>query len=796
MPEVRRVCCFLTAWTLGFGGEHPAHAETPAPEQPSASRASEGRAAVGSSGAAGAHSVTLPSVLGASVPYPKGGKGDHEVILEIVVDSDGSVESAVAVVGSPPFSTAAESAALTWVFEPARRSGHAVKAKIRFRVKFRRPRTSAARAATDAPPAGSTSSAPSPSKSAPAPEPIEVTVTGERRGLERVLTRTEIERLPGAFGDPFRAIEALPGVVPIASGVPYFYVRGAPPGNLGYFFDGIPVPALYHFALGPGVLHPAFVERVDLYAGAYPARFGRFVGGIVAGEMAPPSYEARGEASVRVVDSGGMLEVPFAGGRGSVMLGGRYSYTGALFSLVAPEFDVGYWDYQGRIRYAIDENDSVEVFGFGSSDYYSEKVEDFEGSHNETALDLDFHRLDLRWDHELARGRYRQAVLLGLDNSWFDNGKLHFTNELLGTRSELTQTLSRRVVLRCGGDVLFERLRQRLKKPLSELGTEDVTVDEQGNVVEDPNAEPGNDSGLDFRPRRNDVVLGLRADLVLDVAPGVEIIPGLRGDLYFSGGDHAWGLDPRVTARYTLSERLTLTHGLGVAHQPPAFFIPLPGVKPSLEGGLQRSLQHSAGVEYRLPYDVSSSLVLFQNLFFNMTDAMSLDRLNDTGTGDDERFRATGRGVGAELMLRRSLSHDLGGFFAYTLSRSERSSGRLAGPAATDRTHVLQVAASYDLGRHWRLGSRLMFYSGTPALVLDLAEARHPPRAPPFWRLDWRLEKRWMLSGSSGYWGLVFEVLNATLNREVSERDCTERPCIDDSFGPLTIPSVGVEAAY
>jgi hypothetical protein len=65
-----------------------------------------------------------------------------------------------------------------------------------------------------------------------------------------------VRELPGAFGDPFRAIEVLPGVTPIATGLPYFYVRGAPPGNVGYFLDGVRVPYLYHIGLGPSVIHP------------------------------------------------------------------------------------------------------------------------------------------------------------------------------------------------------------------------------------------------------------------------------------------------------------------------------------------------------------------------------------------------------------------------------------------------------------------------------------------------------------------------------------------------------------
>ena len=37
----------------------------------------------------------------------------------------------------------------------------------------------------------------------------------------------------------------------MVSGLPFFYVRGAPPGNVGYFLDGVRVPYLYHVAARP-----------------------------------------------------------------------------------------------------------------------------------------------------------------------------------------------------------------------------------------------------------------------------------------------------------------------------------------------------------------------------------------------------------------------------------------------------------------------------------------------------------------------------------------------------------------
>jgi len=33
------------------------------------------------------------------------------------------------------------------------------------------------------------------------------------------------------------------------------------------------VPYFYHVGIGPSVVHPAIIERVDLYSGGYPARY-------------------------------------------------------------------------------------------------------------------------------------------------------------------------------------------------------------------------------------------------------------------------------------------------------------------------------------------------------------------------------------------------------------------------------------------------------------------------------------------------------------------------------------------
>lgn len=766
--------------------------------------------------------IERPQAVDVHVAYPETGSGAATVVVELLVGADGRVTEATVVSGEEPFAAATLEAASGFRFEPARRNGVAVEARVRFAVAFTPTPTAhePPRTPEPAPPAPSAPPrVPAPPPTPPGDDFVEVTVGGVRKEAPASLGQAEIRELPGAFGDAFRAMEVMPGVTPIVSGLPYFYVRGAPPGNVGYFFDGVRVPVLYHFAAGPAILHPAFVGQVDLYPGAYPARYGRYAGGVLSGEMAEPEYRLRGEASIRLIDSGAMLEAPFANGQGSVMAGGRFSYTGLLISLLAPDVTVTYWDYQSRTKIPLDRDDSLEVLVFGSGDFVSEEQYDYETMQREstTVVDIGFHRLDLRWDRALPEGRWRNAAMFGFDRTGLGDGEVELQSWLFGARSELDDRLDAKNRLRAGVDVLFESLGQvfedgpgvgppDVEAPMVDpsapmMGppgaTPDMTpaeqldpaleAERQRRLDEQQSSEPGDpDFDLGFGDRI-DFVGGAYADVVMDVTPDVEFTPGLRFDVFVSRGDVAVGIDPRLRVRYQLHPRVALIHALGLAHQMPSFPIPIPGISPSLKGGLQRALQHSAGAETEVGSDFTLSTTLFHNVFFGMTDLIGVPDAEDNG------FRSLGRAYGLEAMLRRPMTRQVSGFASYTLSRSERYIGRYSGPSTFDRTHVLNLALSYDLGRNWRFGNRFMFYTGIPGNLGGEVPAPSE-RTPPFWRIDWRLQKRWLYS--YGYWGFIAEVLNTTLNQEVVSRECDEFGCRDESIGPVTIPSIGVEGAF
>jgi TonB family protein len=703
------------------------------------------------------------------------------VVLELVVGDDGDVDEARVLEGDEPFASAALAASRRWRFEPARRAGAPVAARIRFEVAVRAPRPGAVdgggapraagvqAASGAAGPAGRSAAARSRGVGG-----AEVRVRGVRTPPGGAgLSRGEVRQLPGAFGDPFRALEAMPGVTPIVSGLPYFYVRGAPPGNVGYFLDGVRVPYLYHVALGPSVIHPALVERVDLYPGGYPARYGRFAGGIVAGETAPPRPEWHGEANVRLFDAGALVEAPFANGRGSALVGGRYSFTAAAVSLLSPETAIDYRDYQARVAYDLGPRDRVSLFSFGAYDLVGER----EGDRLDVAFGGEFYRVDARYDHGFGRAsNVRAAVTLGFDQSRLPDER-NARDRVIGARVEVDHAAGEGLLVRAGADVMVD----------------DYEADLVGF------ADPFEQQNADLRAlisTRTDVAAGARADVLVRPWRGAEVVAGLRADVFRSGSQGALGLDPRLAATLPLGRRVRAVHAFGLAHQAPSFVVPVPGlgIGGFAGGGLQRSLQASSGAEADLGGEVTATATVFKNAFFAMTDAFGTTRSGD-GVGPDFGQRSLGSAYGLELFARRRLTSRLGGFVTYTLSRSTRSVGREKFAATFDRAHVLNAAVAYGLGRGWRAGGRFVFYTGLPrAPVADDPRpgAPLPPRTPsaerepPFYRIDVRLEKRWTV-GRADWVSLVIEFLNATLHRETLG---------GDRIGPISVPSVGVEAGF
>jgi hypothetical protein len=603
----------------------------------------------------------------------------------------------------------------------------------------------------------------------------EVIVRGARlpsrdAGSDRVLAQ-DARSVPGTFGEPLQVVESLPGVAPMASGLPYFYVRGAPPADTGYFIDGIPLPALFHIGPGPSVVPPPLLDRIDFFPSNAPARYGRFVGGIIAGQTAEPSPTPRGEASVRLFDASAFVESPLDGGSSSVLFAGRYGYPDLLLSIFAPTLSIEYGDYTSRLTHALSRSDTVSLFAIGAYDHEQD------ASQNLIPISSQFHRLDLRYDHRWAEGSVRVATTFGYDRTsdMASAGPGETATSVSGRlRLELEQQLGAGARLWAGADATGTRSTYELSGDPTTLSTV---------------AQVG----------------GGYVDLRVRPAAWVEIAPGLRFDVYQWTQTSSAAVDPKLAVRVGLSTDVTWVSTFGVADQPPTYLFPVPGLQIDPRHGLQRTYQMSEGMEARLPFSTLGRVTGFYNVAHNMSDFVS-----DCGTFAQACSvidRVDGRTYGVEVFLERPLTRRLGGWVSYTLSRAERRIGSIPYLSPFDRTHVLSAVLRYDFGHEVHAGLRGTYYTGRPDFPTFAFGptttfsagpgqiAQH--RLPPFYRVDARVDKRWSLGG--GRWlSLVGEFFDATLSKEALDFRCQllTGQCVAQLIGPVALPSVGVEGGF
>ena len=749
--------------------------------------------------------------------YPEGEEGDAYVVVAVTVAVDGTVQNARVVEGVEPFAGRALESMSAVRFVPATRGGAPIAATIRFRIDF-------AKAARPPEPAPAPAPAPAPE---PEPEPgarAGARACTARRGArprwkrsrrrpDRRLARAR--RGPPAPGRVRRSVPRDRGRArshPIVSGLPYFYVRGAPPGNVGYYFDGVRVPYLFHFGLGPSVIQPALVARTDIHKGGYPAAL-RSMGGRRGRLHGDASVRPRStaKASLRVIDAGGLVEAPFAGGRGTALAGGRYSYTSALFSLLDASTSLDYRDYQSRVSYAVTDRDVLSLLVFGAYDRATQRttpdrdtIDAATGNKprpdavHEIEVVLfasEFHRADARWDHSLGGGgTMRVAATLGYERTRVE-ARRAAEDLMTATRLEIVQPVSSSLTVRAGADLVIDRYQA---DSLPTFADDDDVVARQRRIF----------------ASRTDFATGIRADAVIVLDPRMEVTPGVRLDIYGSDQARAIGIDPRIAARFAVSDKVRIVHAYGLATQPPSPPIALPAVSIArLEGGLQRSAQTSAGVEIDLPSDVTTTATVFHQAFYDLNDALGTAQVQiiDIEKSDSLLGKSRGSAYGLELGLRRKLTRTIGGLLAYTLSRSERTAEGRTFLSTYDRPHVLNAALSFDLGK--RMAARVASSSTTPAGQPLLRRLHFQGR---WWRpavAHTRLlahrrtrEKRWRV-GRNGYLAIVLEALNATLSTETTGYQCgtqlavpgvqREAPrCVGRIFGPVTVPSVGMEGGF
>lgn len=624
------------------------------------------------------------------------------------------------------------------------------------------------------------------------------TVVRRRRAQKDVakvaLTRDEVRRVPGTFGDPLRVIENLPGLAraPFIGGA--LIVRGANPEDTGVYFDGVEIPLLYHFGGLTSVVNAEFLEDISFFPGGFGAYYGRATAGIVDVTSRKLKLKGfRGYAELDLIDSGFFFAGPVQVGelpKVTFAAAARRSYIDGILPVILDAF-IGpdgqgiiaapiYWDYQTKVETTPSDGHTLSLFLFGSDDDLSVIQR---GLGNTGGLDIGFHttfhRLVGQWEARLAPGlTHTFAPYAGLTRVSFDAGNSGDQGPQVGVsavidtwtwgaRDDVQLMVDDLITLRGGLDYLGQTFGVEFDVPLPiELGSFPRVF---------PRLE-GSNQTFGTHGMGNAAAAWLEAEL--SPLPGLKIVPGVRAeytlvsffpDKLADGTESNYAdvalfhIDPRLTARLELLRGTTLKGAAGIYRQTPQ------GPELSPEGGNPdllepRAVQLIGGVEQRLTRDINLDVQLYLTNRDLLVQSSGRVRSRDDGSGEvDPLFYDNGgRGstLGAELMLRHEITEHFYGWIAYTLSRTVEDlddNDDRWWLTDFDQTHILTVVAQTNLPWAFTLGARFRVVSGTPTNMplgsvhdLDttnyngLGSTPQSSRLPTFHQLDLRIDRKFV----------------------------------------------------
>lgn len=644
----------------------------------------------------------------------------------------------------------------------------------------------------------------------------DVEVRAERVRKEvtrRSLSRAEVLKVPGALGDPIRVLTNLPGVARGDAGG--LAVRGTSPRDTQVYVDGIGIPLAFHFGGLRSVVPAEVIEQVDLFPGNYGLRYGRYLGGVIdiqSRELKPDQFH--GALDISLLDTSIFLQGPITDTI-SIAAGVRRSYIDILIEKVMPkDADVGflnaprYYDYQVLSQWRPNSRHRLQLNFIGSDDiirllFKNPASADVQTRGNNFNAAQNFWRVWSNYQFTPSeRFQNRLTVGVGVDTAKLEIFNL-FKFDLDYTTFQVRELAELQITpwfkLGAGLDLYFQYY--------------DIEVMTSGQSREGE-TNPSRDQDRKTYANLKSVVDPL-------VAPFVEtefkffddrlvLQPGIRVD--YEHAIRAWSFDPRITARFKLSDAWLFKGGVGRVSG-----LPKPEDTNESFGNPEvswaHSLQSSVGAEYQpLPFLRFDAVLFYQDLSDLAVRSSRTVERNGRRVPLNVEAIGIGHVYGFELFIEHKFHNNFRGWLSYTLSRSERRDrpGARMRLFDYDQTHILNLLIAYALPSNWEVGFRWRLVSGnlyTPYTsrggTFEADLDRYTPsvgransaRLPLFHQLDLRLDKRWIFDDFTvnAYFSLMNLYNNPGVEGYTYDYDLSQRKPLR---GLPVLPIVGLKGEW
>jgi outer membrane receptor for ferrienterochelin and colicin len=558
---------------------------------------------------------------------------------------------------------------------------------------------------------------------------------------QSVLGSRELLALRGVMADdPFRAVQALPGVTTTDDFKGEFAVRGLGPQHIGIAVDGVDSPFLFHTvrALDDtgslALINSDILDQAVLLSGPHPQRLGSHLG---ARLDFTTREGTRNRFAARALISGsaatGLFEGPIGSPkRGSWLVAARRSYIDWLLERIDPTVSgsFGFTDVQGGVAYDLTPRQHLNVTFIGGRSLLHENEEtpslnELDRASSRTAI------ANARWRFTLSptaivqqqlyvvRNTYRNTVPDGRareegwdrDVTW--RGSIDWRPSAIHSFDVGVQAQSLR----------SRRLDRRFTSPTESVTLLDETV---------TTAAGAGYVSYRWSPK-----------------PAIVIGPGARVEF-------GTKVSPWLLAEYQMRSGTRVRAGAAVQHQRPTvdqnLFAPegttlRPEEAATFEVGVDQQFRGTWRASVNVYRRQDRDRLHLQNADFRIA--------NNVVIRPGERFYANalkGTSTGVDLIVERRSVNGWTGWISYSFGKStltDTVTGETY-PADYDQTHTVNIYSGYRWSARTSVSARFRYGSNFPFTayveprgddVWVLSSERNQARLPDYARLDLRADR-------------------------------------------------------
>ncbi len=193
----------------------------------------------------------------------------------------------------------------------------------------------------------------------------------------RQMRPAQIRQLAGGAEDVMRALQTLPGVLSSNDFSNQLIVRGGTPDQNLIILDDIELFSPYQLSGMGSLLNASVTRSVELYAGAFPARYGDRLSSVLAVEMRDgrPDTWLGGQVSTNMISANLVLEGKTGFWQGSWLASGRRTYFDSFANTFAKRVGIfndiafpDFGDVQAKLTLRPARNHQLRFTGLYSRD--------------------------------------------------------------------------------------------------------------------------------------------------------------------------------------------------------------------------------------------------------------------------------------------------------------------------------------------------------------------------------------------------------------------------------------------